>query len=429
MKIIGIVAEYNPFHNGHYHQLHMLKQAHPDATIIVVMSGSFVQRGMPAFFSKFDRTRWALHGGADMVLELPTIYSLGSAEIFATGAVRLLSQLGATHISFGAENTDATLLKQIATAALSDEVQEHCRTFLQEGYAYGTALRLAITTAYPEAQDSIQEPNALLGIEYLRAIQTHHLQMEPLPILRTSAHHEAILSDELPSGTALRKLLSTITLASNKGQQTSMNSNLQDSLTPNIQELLSSYFPASICSDLETTLNKGEHLDGDRYDNLVHGINRTMTTTRLSALADFTEGIENRWLHAVNASNWQSVRASIKSKRYTYARIDRMASYTVFNLTKAILSKAHLEGPIYTRLLGFSHSGRELLKRWSKQDSPLPCEVIQKWAPVYQSAQGFKQQLMELDTQATDIQHLCFKTDASRLGGKDYLYSPYYYKG
>ena len=114
MKSIGIICEYNPFHNGHAHQLHTLRTTYPDALRIAIMSGSFVQRGEPAYFSKFDRARWAIHGGADVVIELPTIYSLGSAELFCTGAVRLMKALHIHSISFGSELDDNATLHTAA---------------------------------------------------------------------------------------------------------------------------------------------------------------------------------------------------------------------------------------------------------------------------------------------------------------------------
>ena len=116
MNTIGIICEYNPFHNGHSHQLHTLAQEVPDAIRIALMSGSFVQRGEPAYFSKFDRSRWAIYGGADVVIELPALYALGSAELFSTGAIRLMKALHIQSISFGSELTDNSILHIILIA-------------------------------------------------------------------------------------------------------------------------------------------------------------------------------------------------------------------------------------------------------------------------------------------------------------------------
>ncbi|MFC2691585.1 MAG: nucleotidyltransferase family protein, partial [Veillonella parvula] len=204
MKTIGIICEYNPFHNGHAHQLHTLAQEHPEVLRICIMSGSFVQRGEPAIFSKFDRARWAILGGADIVIELPTLYSLGSAQLFGTGAIRMVKALHIDALSFGSETADLDTLVDIAKRMDCESTQTVLRTYINEGMSYGSAFRKALNT------EMLNTPNALLGLEYIRAGLTYYPSLKYIPILRTSDHHEANITKNLPSGTALRKLISNI---------------------------------------------------------------------------------------------------------------------------------------------------------------------------------------------------------------------------
>ena len=180
MKTIGIICEYNPFHNGHAHQLHTLAQQYPDTLRICIMSGSFVQRGEPAIFSKFDRARWAILGGADIVIELPTIYSTGSAQLFGTGAIRMVTALAIDVLSFGSETADLAALIDIAKRMDCESTQEQLRTYINEGMSYGAAFRKALHT------EILNTPNALLGLEYIRAGLAYNPKLEYIPILRTS---------------------------------------------------------------------------------------------------------------------------------------------------------------------------------------------------------------------------------------------------
>ena len=203
MKTIGIICEYNPFHNGHAHQLHTLAQQYPDTLRICIMSGSFVQRGEPAIFSKFDRARWAILGGADIVIELPTLYSTGSAQLFGTGAIRMVKGLAIDALSFGSETADLDALIDIAKRMDCESTQEQLRTYINEGMSYGTAFRKALHT------EILNTPNALLGLEYIRAGLAYNPKLQYIPILRTSNHHEETITDKLPSGTALRQLITS----------------------------------------------------------------------------------------------------------------------------------------------------------------------------------------------------------------------------
>ena len=395
MKTIGIICEYNPFHNGHAHQLHTLTQLHPDALRICIMSGSFVQRGEPAIFSKFDRARWAILGGADIVIELPTLYSTGSAQLFGTGAIRMVKALAIDALSFGSETADLDALIDIAKRTDCESTQEQLRTYIKEGMSYGAAFRKALDT------EILNTPNALLGLEYIRAGLAYNAKLEYIPILRTSNHHEETLTDELPSGTALRQLITS---------------------TGNLSSQLQATIPPSIASDMTQVTENGNYVNYNRYYDMVHSLSRRTTPKELEKLGDFSEGIEHLWSKAAQQTSWTTATEEIKSKRYTYARLQRMGAYLTLGITKDVLQNAMEEGPQYARLLAFNDRGRQ----WLRNEYEIP--LIQKWAKAPNELSALGQTMHHIDTLATDIQVLCFHNESNRIGHRDYSYTPQYIK-
>ena len=406
MKTIGIICEYNPFHNGHAHQLHSLAQLHPDALRICIMSGSFVQRGEPALFSKFDRARWAILGGADIVIELPTLYSTGSAQLFGTGAIRMVKALSMDALSFGSETADLDALVDIAKRMDCKSTQEQLRTYIKEGMSYGAAFRKALDT------EILNTPNALLGLEYIRAGLAYNVKLEYIPILRTSNHHEETLTDELPSGTALRQLITSIGNLSSQFNTSTGNPSSQ----------LQSIIPPSIASDMTQVIENGNYVNYNRYHDMVHSLSRRTTPKKLEKFGDFNEGIEHLWSKAAQQSSWTAATEEIKSKRYTYARLQRMGAYLTLGITKDVLQNAMEEGPQYARLLAFNDRGRQ----WLRNEYEIP--LIQKWVKAANELSALGQTMHHIDTLATDIQALCFHNESNRIGHKDYTYTPQYIK-
>lgn len=397
MKTIGIICEYNPFHNGHAHQLHTLASEYPDALRICIMSGSFVQRGEPALFSKFDRARWAILGGADIVIELPTLYSLGSAQLFGTGAIRMVKALSIDTLSFGSETTDLNTLIGIAKRMDCESTQNELRSYLKEGMSYGTAFRKAL------GAEMLSTPNALLGLEYIRAGLKYHPDLAYIPIQRTSNHHNQTIDQELPSGTALRQLITTTNFID-------MCSALQAAI------------PTTILDDITRRIANGDYVDYSRYHDMVHMLSRRISASELERFVDFTEGIEHLWLKAAQQPTWESAINQIKSKRYTYARLQRMGAYLTLGITKDLINVALDEGPQYARLLAFNDRGRQ----WLRTEHDIP--VIQKWAKAPAQLNNLGKSMHHIDTIATDIQALCFYNKAKRLGHTDYTYTPQYIK-
>lgn len=397
MKTIGIICEYNPFHNGHAHQLHTLASEYPDALRICIMSGSFVQRGEPALFSKFDRARWAMLGGADIVIELPTLYSLGSAQLFGTGAIRMVKALSIDTLSFGSETTDLNTLIGIAKRMDCESTQNELRNYLNEGMSYGTAFRKAL------GSEMLSTPNALLGLEYIRAGLKYHPTLEYIPIQRTSDHHNQTIDQELPSGTALRQLITTTNFID-------MCSALQAAI------------PTTILDDITRGIANGDYVDYSRYHDMVHMLSRRILASELERFVDFTEGIEHLWWKAAQQPTWDAAINQIKSKRYTYARLQRMGAYLTLGITKDLMNSAMDEGPQYARLLAFNDRGRQ----WLRTEHDIP--VIQKWAKAPTQLNNLGQTMHHIDTLATNIQALCFYNEAKRISHMDYTYTSQYIK-
>ena len=437
MKTIGIICEYNPFHNGHAHQLHTLAQEHPEALRICIMSGSFVQRGEPAIFSKFDRARWAILGGADIVIELPTLYALGSAQLFGTGAIRMVKALHIDALSFGSETANLDALVDIAKRMDCESTQTVLRTYINKGMSYGSAFRKALNT------EMLNTPNALLGLEYIRAGLTYYPSLKYIPILRTSDHHETTITKNLPSSTALRKLISDIATDNNNcninsiytstdmDTATSANTNVTSPVSTitklntanhKIGLLLQSIIPKTIADDMTNIISNGAYVNYNRYYDMLHTLSRRTSTNELESFGEFNEGIEHLWSKAAQQPTWNLAMKQIKSKRYTYARLQRMGAYLTLGIQKDLLQSAMQEGPQYARLLAFNDRGRQ----WLRNDFEIP--LIQKWAKAPNELNTLGQMMHQIDTLATDIQALCLHNEVKRIGHMDYTYTPQYIK-
>lgn len=454
MNTIGIIAEYNPFHKGHAHQLEGLRQKYPEATLLVVMSGDFVQRGTPAIFSKFHRAQWALMGGADIVFELPSMFAVSSAEYFASSGVRLLHALGCDAISFGANHTQVEELVSIAKALDHPSTQKSLGTLLGQGYSYGTALRKAVqglhleingleTSNHMSILDS--DPNTILGIEYIRALHRYHIGLDIIPVKRTSSHHNPTLDDSFPSGTALRnaiyssKQTSSSLFRSQDKQQvldtayppyaslgidSSISLDKLDIDTSSLEEdtfKWHHYLPPMVAPLAMDIVESNYYASLERYYDMIHFASRISSKEDLQTLQDMSDGLEEAWLTASALASWDQVRESLKSKRYTYARLDRIATYSLFRRTKEIFQKCHQQGPTYGRLLAFNDRGRQYLK---EKRASIP--IVQKWAPFCQSATGTTKVLCEQDQLASKLWRMTVDNPNYRGSHYDFTTSPIY---
>lgn len=348
MKILGIIAEYNPFHNGHAYQLAAAKKkVEPDYTI-AVMSGNFLQRGEIALFDKYTRTKMAVLGGVDAVYELPAYYACSSAEEFATAAVLTMKQLSVTHLAFGAECNDLHILKQIASAAISENTD--FTAFLKAGLAAGETYAKAYSSAvcrcmnFPEAQSLLAGPNNILAICYLKAIFKYCPNIQPVLIPRKdSAYHDTCITGAIASASAIRQ-----SILQNDGKPEEIIRTVPDSTLNNII-VKNEHIMHLTNSDFATQL---------RYCLLNNDV------TSLSEIYDISRDLANRMKQNTPVfMSYEEIIDTIKTKKYTHTRITRALTHLLLNMQQDIFDMLKQHKYIfYVRLLGVSGHCTPLIK-------------------------------------------------------------------
>ena len=392
MKRIAVIAEFNPFHTGHAWLLSQVRQqAGPQSLIVVIMSGSFVQRGEPALFDKWHRAAWAVEGGADLVFELPAVYSLSSADGFALGGVWLASRLGCSHLACGVERGTADDFYALARAA--QDIRP-CRGRETAGRRQTIALASRIRE---QTASLLDQPNALLAASYAKAIVQQDLSLQFWPILRQGSHHDPSLAHSFASASALRQDII----------QTGRCQHLHRYLTPQARE------------DMAALLSQGAYTDYDRYGDFILFQNRLLTPEMLRQLPAFNEGLENRWHRCMQDSvTYKEALAAIKTRRYAYSRLCRMGAYTLLSPGRSLMDQSYQLGPQYARLLALSQKVSPYIKEIKKE---LPV-ITRITAADSLSPLGRKQ--LALDLRCTDMQYYCFHGTQARLSRQDYYQSP-----
>ena len=339
---IGIVAEYNPFHNGHAYHLAAAKKVVGDTPVIAVMSGNFVQRGIPALTDKWSRAEIATKNGVDLVLELPAIFACRSAEHFARGAVKILDSTGCvTHLSFGCETSDISLLEQAARIAGSNP--SDTQIGLAKGLSYAAAMGIALSKNNPALAKVVEQPNNILAIEYLKQINILKTELIPVPISRVSAmYNDKEIVSNVASATAIRHEF------------------LKNGLTAGIGNAVSSSTFSKLSQlNVENRLgHKQEHLD-----LLLSFLLKQMSPAHIAKCSECSEGLENKIAKAANTSTWSEAVTMIKSKRYPETRINRLLLQILLSSQEITFKEAISEDPSYLRVLAFNDRGRQLLKK------------------------------------------------------------------
>lgn len=339
---LGIIAEYNPFHNGHLLHINKSKELTSAKHVIAIMSGNFLQRGEPALINKQLRTRMALLNGVDLVIELPVKYATGSADLFAFGAVDILNKTGIIDtLSFGSEEGSLEFLNNIVDV-LSDEPQmfkERLKLHLNTGCSYPTARQNALFDYLGCDISSLSSPNNILAIEYLKALKETKSSIKPFTIQReVNQYHQETLSGKISSATAIRQAV--------------FDDNLSlalESMPQNIQSIFS-----NAVRDYTPTI--------DDYSSALHYILRTTSPEELSQISDITEGLENRILANCDAYYITDLINRIKTKRYTYTKLQRALLHIILNIKKSDYTNVGAE---YIRVLGFKRSSSQLLTELS----------------------------------------------------------------
>ncbi len=375
MRVVGVIAEYNPFHLGHAHHLAEARRlAHADA-VVVVMSTAFTQRGDAAILSPADRAQMALSAGADAVFALPAAWAVRDAEHFALGGVSILAGLGCDAISFGTEATDLAALQTAARLLESpDEAfSADVRTRMAAGLPYPAALSAAMDAALPGCGTLLETPNSTLAVCYLRAMLRLGADMEIVPVQRLGGYHDSTLGNTLPSATALRGAIL-------RGDWAKVQAAMPDDAYRILREAAS-----------EGKIHRPEALDNALLYRL-----RTMTDKDYAALPDVSEGIENRLAAAAEATrSREELLQSAKTRRYPYARLSRLATHALLGVTDADL--VALETPQAAWLLGFRKEARELFAHF-RQQGTMP--ILGKAADFDRSAPWFTAEMRAYDVWA-----------------------------
>lgn len=362
MKVAGIIVEYNPFHNGHQYHIEETKRLTGADYVIAVMSGDFTQRGIPACFDKFTRTECALLGGADVVLELPFCYATASAEIFAEGAVTILDQLGLVDfLCFGTEGpADASLYHEVA--AFLCEEPENYRTALKEGLRNGLSYPQARAAASEgllraEAHALLSSPNALLGIEYCKALYRRKsaIKVVPIPRIGSGYHEQTTDAAGFSSATAIRSLLFTKTNSNCSGYSERFYKELGDTDYPD--GFLNELPPAS------AEFLKGRPNLAISPEDFLPLLSYALQTNadRLTDYYDVSEELAARIRKVNLAQSYEELVLSIKSKQYTRTRIERCLLHILLQLSTKDLDVFRTEQVSYARILGFKKEATALL--------------------------------------------------------------------
>ncbi|MEG1847482.1 MAG: nucleotidyltransferase [Lachnospiraceae bacterium] len=396
MKVVGIIAEYNPFHNGHLYQIEQARSLSHADYVIVVMSGDHVQRGMPALLDKYARARMALANGADLVLELPLYYACSSAQYFASGAVSLLHHLGVVDsLCFGSEYGQIDVLSMIAHALYQEsETYSIClRNYLAAGKPYPEARMLALLDTLPKSRNNddsdiyniLSAPNNILGIEYLKALMTCQSDIIPCTVKRLgSAYHDTQLVDSLSSAAAIR-----------------------DALRQNVDlTLLKSHMPASAYQIIQEYTQEAPFLFPDDYSQLLHYKLLLDAPVGYTAYADVSEELSNRIVNYLPQYTELSEFINLlKTKDITYTRISRCLLHILLDMKQDMMQACCHDGYAhYARILGFQQASTPLLSA-IKQNASIPLISKLADAKFLLSDRPIAYTLLQADLRASLIYH------------------------
>lgn len=317
MKVNGIIVEYNPFHNGHIYQINKVKEMYPNDLLIIILNGYFTQRGNISVLSKEDKTKLALDYGVDLVVELPCIYGIQSADIFAYQSIKILNELKIDRLIFGSESNNLDILKKIASIQEDEYFNLKLKEELDKGISYPNALRNIIDINFD------YQPNDLLGISYIKAINKINNNIEIISIKRTNDYHDKNSNNKIISA-----------------------ENIRNKYSNNID--IKTYTPA---------YKYIKPIDNELYFKLLK--TKILTDSHLDEYVDVNEGIENRLIKYINNSkNIIDFIEKIKTKRYSYNKINRMLLHIVLGF-----KKDENISTLSVRILGFNNKGKEYLNK------------------------------------------------------------------
>ena len=389
MKTVGLITEYNPFHNGHAYHIEKAKMLTGADRVIVVMSGDFVQRGAPAVMPKHLRTESALLSGASLIIELPVCFATGSAEYFAQGSISLLNQLGCIDsICFGSECGDLHLLEEIAQILADEpiEYQTALKQALKEGASFPAARQEALNIYSDKYSEILASPNNILGIEYLKALAKIHSKMEPFTIKRIGAgYHDMDIDGQFSSATAIR---------SDIYQLADVNSSSESLPLTHIQTQV----PSSCHELMKKNYQTRYPVKADDFSLLLKAKLLSETAGSLSHYLDMSPELANRILRLRNDYlSFEQFCDLLKTKELTRSRISRSFIHVLLGITNDWLTAMKAPAP-YARILGFRRDHADLLGIL-KRTSDIPLITSPARAVLADTAY----QMLELDIYASDL--------------------------
>lgn len=349
MKKIGVIAEYNPFHNGHLYHLNKVKEMFPNDSYILILIGNFTQRGEISIINKWNKTKIALDYGFDLVVELPYLFATQAANFYAKGAIELLNYLNCDYLVFGSETNDVNILESLVNLTHNNEKYETLiRKYINKGYNYPTSSSLALKDI---SKVTIDKPNDVLALEYIRQIKNTNSKIKPISIKRTNNYHEENINSNIASATSIRKNIN--------------NKNLIEKVMPN---------------------NVKSYIDNINYEKYFEMVKyQIISSNNLNEYIGVDEGIENKLKKVIyKSNNLNELILNAKSKRYSYNRIQRMLLHIVCKDKK--INNDHKIN--YIRVLGINDKGKKILKE-VKNNIGIP--IITKFKKEYENL--FKEDL------------------------------------
>lgn len=359
MKSVGIICEYNPFHNGHLYHINKIKEMFNGYSIVLVLSPSFTERGEISTLNKFDKTKIALEYGVDLVVELPFPFATQSADIFAKGAIAILENLECEYLVFGSESNNIDDLLKLAKTQLSKNYDNLVKEYLNSGINYPTAMSKALKKL---TNIEIKNPNDLLGLSYVKEIIKNNYNIKPITIKRTNNYHDLEIKGKIVSASAIRNLI--------------LN-----------KKSIKKYVPTLTCK----YINKN-NFSKKVFELLKYKI---ISTKDLSIYQTVDEGIENRIIkYIANSNSLDELIKNIKTKRYTYNKISRMLIHILCDFTKE--EADNFSSITYIRVLGFNNKGKIYLSKIKKDIC----------IPIITNPKNYDDEMLNLEHRITDIYNL-----------------------
>ena len=395
-KVLGIISEYNPFHNGHLYHLEQSKKLTGANYTIAIMGGNFTQRGSTSIIDKWSKTEMALNCGIDLVIELPLLYSISSAENFADGAIKILDSLKVVdYISFGAETSEIDLLDKIANVLYKEPkaYKDLLSTEMKKGLSFPKARENALMSYLPDSNNYehiLSSPNNILGIEYLKALKRYKSNIKPISVARfESGYNDLNYSGNIASATAIRNIIK--------------NGGI---------DIIRRLLPPPCYSILMDNIKQGHIVpDLSAFERQIIYNLRKMDVEEIAELPDVTEGLEFAIKKSANACNTlHEFFTFIKSKRYTATRIQRILLYALLGITKKDIALSKKINP-YIRVLGLNNRGKFLISEIAKSNPKL--EIITSVKRFYENSNNKNLNLLlDKDIWATNVYTIAYDFDS-----------------